>query len=219
LEKVIAIQPMSYEAHYQLGGIRERQERLDDAQRHFRTAAQSKPDSLDALSSLGILSFRLGKMSDAFETFDTLARTHAGDAEFHMRAGLAAASLQRTADAIRHLNEAQRLRPSWPPPLYTLAWLLATHPDATQRNGTDALKLANRASELTQSSNPRCLDVLAAALAETGNFAEAAAMQRKAITVAAAASPPIPVDEFKLRLELYQGGKAYRQPRVESPKP
>ena len=29
----------------------------------------------------------------------------------------------------------------------------------------------------------------------------------------------MPVDEFKLRLELYQGGKAYRQPRVESPKP
>jgi membrane associated rhomboid family serine protease len=57
--------------------------------------------------------------------------------------------------------------------LNSLAWLLATCPDAAIRNGTRAVELAQRACKLDDWKNPALLDTLAAAYAEAGDFPQA----------------------------------------------
>ena len=104
---------------------------------------------------------------------------------------------------------AVRLAPGWADPCNSLAWLLATCPDPSIRNGPRAVEIGRRALELSpEAGKAGCLDTLAAALAENGEFAEAIELQLEAISL---------MDDFdrrlryEQRLALYEDGEAYRE--------
>jgi tetratricopeptide (TPR) repeat protein len=82
----------------------------------------------------------------------------------------ASASDLLSAQAINHLRFGLRLAPKSPESLNTLAWILATHPSPTLRNGEEAATLAQRACILTGNTNPVMLATFAAACAETRRF-------------------------------------------------
>ena len=64
-------------------------------------------------------------------------------------------------------------RPTCHPVLNALAWLMATSPEASIRNGTEAVELAGRANKLVGGKVPEILDTLAAGYAEAGDFSAA----------------------------------------------
>ena len=214
LERALAADPKSAEAHYQLGQLGERAGRGDVAFGHYKTAVAAKPEHAGAWTALGLLLTRIGNLPEALDALERATVLQPQNAESHLRAGLVAASLQRAPVAGRHLREAARLRPDWPPPLSSLAWLLATHPDPQARNGETAVKLARRVCELSGSKNLAHLDVLAAALAETWDYAAAVTMIKQAIALADAAGKPAAVAELTSRLKLYQERKPFHQPPV-----
>lgn len=61
-----------------------------------------------------------------------------------------------------------------------LAWLYATGPENAVRDGVKALQYATKACALTRRQDPRMLRALAAALAETGDFAKAESVCQEA---------------------------------------
>lgn len=83
--------------------------------------------------------------------------------------------------ALASFNEAVRLDAKDADATDSVAWLLATAPDAKLRNGKRAVELATRACELTDWKNGSYVDTLAAAYAEAGNFAEAMRYQQLAL--------------------------------------
>jgi tetratricopeptide (TPR) repeat protein len=85
-----------------------------------------------------------------------------------------------TAAASSHLHLLVKLAPRSPDPLETLAWTLATYPRAELRDGREAVELAQRACALTQNPGAQRLATLAAAWAETGEFAKALEVTAKA---------------------------------------
>jgi tetratricopeptide (TPR) repeat protein len=79
-------------------------------------------------------------------------------------------SLAREPDGLQRLREISANAPDSPRMLDELAWLLATYPDSRSRDGTEAVRLAERACALTERRIPALLDTLAAAYAEAGDF-------------------------------------------------
>lgn len=116
--------------------------------------------------------------------------------------------------ALADLDELIR-RNRYDPYLINLkAWLLATCPDPTYRDGQQAIESARRACELTSWSNVAIVDTLAAAYAESGDFASAIRWQREALDRSAPGTPDRRA--FKDRLGLYTRGLPYREdPKVE----
>jgi GlpG protein len=62
-----------------------------------------------------------------------------------------------------------------------LAWRYATAPKATDRNGFEALRLAEKANQLTDHGSATFLDTLAAAHAELGEWEKAVEVQKQAL--------------------------------------
>lgn len=109
--------------------------------------------------------------------------------------------------AIADLGKAIRLDPENPNLLNERAWLRATCEEESFRDGRQAVADATEACELTEWNDPKIVDTLAAAYAESGNFEEAVKWQRKAVELA----PAEMKTELSSRIELYQAGKAYRE--------
>ena len=90
-------------------------------------------------------------------------------------------SLAREPDGLQRLREIAANAPDSPRMLDELAWLLATYPDSKSRDGTEAVRLAERACNLTERRIPALLDTLAAAYAETGDFPRAISVAEEAL--------------------------------------
>ena len=87
------------------------------------------------------------------------------------------------------------------------AWRFATSTEESERDGARAVEEATRACELTEFKNHGCLDTLAAAHAEVGDFEAAVKRQKQAIELA----PEEDRAEFEAHLELYENKTPYRE--------
>jgi hypothetical protein len=96
--------------------------------------------------------------------------------------------------------------------LNNLAWILATDRGVTNRNGAEAVQLAQRACVLTGYQTPVLIGTLAAGYAEAGRFKEAVDTARRARDLALAARQPDVAEKNRQLLGLYQSGRAYHQP-------
>jgi Flp pilus assembly protein TadD len=134
------------------------------------------------------------------------------DIRVHLVLADAYNSQHRTADAIVEYTEALRLQPDFAGALNNLAWLRATNPDEQFRAGAEAVRLAERACELTEYKEPLFIGTLGAAYAEAGRFEEAAKMATQARDLARAAGQQQLIENNEKLIKLF----AARQPFHEA---
>lgn len=91
----------------------------------------------------------------------------------------------------------------------SMAWFLATCPDATFRNGAEAVAEATKDCEETAWKDPYDLDTMAAAEAEAGRFEEAASYEEKALALLKGESRLR--KRFVDRLALYRSRKPFHE--------
>jgi Flp pilus assembly protein TadD len=103
------------------------------------------------------------------------------------------------------------LQQDFPDALDRLAWILATTPQAEFRNGEEAVRMAERACELTGHKQARFLATLAAAYAEAGRFPEAVSTAELARELAAAAGQKETEIKYASLLETVKSGKPWRE--------
>ena len=112
-------------------------------------------------------------------------------------------------NALADCRTLAQLTPRDPQGINLLATMLATCPDASVRNGKEAVEVATQVCELTGWKEPHCLATLAAAYAESGGFEQALKYQKQAM-----AMPGLNDSERKTmqtRLDLYQQGKPFHE--------
>jgi tetratricopeptide (TPR) repeat protein len=89
-----------------------------------------------------------------------------------------------------------------------LAWLLATGADPKLRDGPRAVTFAEKAVAATNRKNVSYLDTLAAAYAETAQFAKAMSIQQEAIALSQSEQEK---QDLASRLKLYENNSPYRE--------
>lgn len=107
---------------------------------------------------------------------------------------------------------ALRLDPDWPRRAARTAWSAATARDPEERNGAWAVLTAEQASQAVGGKQPVLLDVLAAALAEVGQFDRAVAVAQQATQIAATHGQAKLAAAIAERCALYRGRRAFRHP-------
>jgi len=210
--------------------------RLDEAEVHLRRAIEIDPDFSSGRYRLAMLLRELNRSDEAVAELEQvirinrtilaapgpatplppgtpsradrarqlLAESHNTLAEMRYAAG-------DSARAIEQLREALTQAPGWFLAGRNLAWILATSRDVSVRNGVEALELAQGAAQATQFQDARTLDALAAAMATTGDFAQARDTAARALQLAATSNQGGLAQGIRLRLRLYESGQPFRQ--------
>jgi tetratricopeptide (TPR) repeat protein len=195
-EQAVAIQPGYWYGQLALGAALARADRPAEAIPHLETALSMHPESAEGRAALAL----------AQESSVRLRDQHDERARSLVAAG-------KSAEARDELRAALRLSPEWTPALALLTALLATAPDATPAEGAESLELARRLVELHGGRDPNDLDLLAAAQAQTGSFAEAVETAQRAIRLADAAGQTQLSRVIAERLAFYKSRRPYRAGR------
>jgi tetratricopeptide (TPR) repeat protein len=220
LHKALEIKPEGAEIHYNLANVLARRGQVEGAVAQYRKVLELKPDFAEAQCNLATLLACRGEVDAAIACYQKALQIKPELAEARCNIAVALSEREKILKALRERREAMRIQPNNIVLLRSTAWTLATNPNASVRNGTEAMALAERALQLSGGTEPAVLDALAAAYAEAGRFADAAAAARKALAFATRQNKPASADAVRARMALYEAGKPYRQtPPPSPPKP
>jgi tetratricopeptide (TPR) repeat protein len=209
-QKAIEVRADLAEAYYSLGMIFKLRGRLDDAVEFYRKAIRSKPDYADAHGNLADVLMAQGKLAEAVKEYQRTLELMPDSVHVRYQLGLGLRGLGKFAAAIAQFQAILELDPRHVPAKNNLAWLLATCPEASVRNGARAVELAQQAERLSGGTSPEILDTLAAAYAEAGRFDEAVTTARRALNLLATQTNQPLATAIQNRLRLYEMNSTFR---------
>jgi tetratricopeptide (TPR) repeat protein len=216
-QRAVELGPENLSAHQFLAGHLLGLGRADEAINAARNGLAVSPTNPDLHYTLGLALARKGDFAGATNQFVYALLLKPAWAEAHLTFGRVLVYLGNAPYGLRHVQEAVRLAPDSPLTLNGLAWLLATHPDVTVRNGPEAVRLAEHACAIASRRNPALLDTLAAAYAEAGRFPEAINAAQEAVALARTAGNEAVVNEADNMLGVFQSGRPFRENPMPSP--
>lgn len=207
--QAVRLQPAMSDADYNLANALLQDGKTDDAILYFEKVIALRPDHADARNNLGYLLLQRGRAADAVPHFRRALAVAPDDPRAHYNLANALIQTGGTREAIDHYERALRLQPDVAEIYNNLAWVLATSPDSSLRDGSKAVILAEKGNELSGGTNPAILCTLGAAYAESGRFPEATSTVQRALSLAAPGGGPW-TDILRAQGQLYQERKPYR---------
>jgi tetratricopeptide (TPR) repeat protein len=167
-------------------------------------AVRIKPDYAKAYYNLASAYCQVGRYNEAAESYIKAINFEPDYAPAYCDLGYLYGVIGKYNEAIDCYRKAMQLKPDWPLPMAGLAKILATHPDINKRNIAEAIKLAERAAELTKYQNTVILDTLATAYAAGGQFDKAVKTAEKALSSALAEHNEVLARQIRRQLENYK---------------
>jgi tetratricopeptide (TPR) repeat protein len=165
LGRAIELDPDNAEAHSNLAFALIALGRTEEALSHYRRALEILPTYADAHSNYGRALQQRGEIEAALQHLRAAVRYDPRNATAQANLANALFRIDRPDEALQHFRESVRLDPYEPRPLAGAAWILATHPDPERREPAEAVRLAERAVELSRGADPTVLSTLATAYA------------------------------------------------------
>jgi tetratricopeptide (TPR) repeat protein len=195
-----------------LGGDLLRKGRVDDAIDFYQKRLQIEPDNADSHNNFGLALLEKGRVEEAISQFQRALEIRPENASARLDLGSALRRKGRVDEAMLQYQKALQLEPDNVEAQNNLAWLLATCPDPSLRNGYKAVELARQADALTGGENPIILRTLAAAFAEAGRFSEAVKTAQRALPLAGTQSNSKLAGQLQSEIKLYQSGNPFHSP-------
>jgi Flp pilus assembly protein TadD len=212
-EKALDIRPGLEQVHNNLGVILANRGHIGEAVDHFRKAVEIKPAFGDANRNLGELLAAREQFDEAISYFDKALTIMPAD-------GRAIEDFRRAWDdrgatwkLLVRQRQLLRAHPKDITLLNNIAWKLATNPNASIRDGMEAIRLAQRAVELSGGREPAVLGTLAAACAEADQFSDALKVARRAAELAKRQNKPALARSIQSKIRLYEASTPFREMR------
>ncbi len=197
------------EIHTNLGTIFRLKGQLAEAAKHYRKAIELDPNRPGGHMNLGDVLMAQGQLDQAARSYEQVVAV-APDVPDAYAGWAAALSRQgRLRQAVEILRRGLARQPNHARLVNDLAWTLATCPDATVRDGAEAVRLVERLGPMTQIDNATLLDTMAAAYAEAGQFDRAVSAAERAVSLAERSDRPETARPLKDRLRRYRAGRAF----------
>lgn len=152
-----------------------------------------------------------GKYELAIQDCNEALRQYPGCAEASLLRASVKGRLGKYADALKEFNYLISLHPrpvTLARALSGRAWFQATCPEPTFRNGKQAVKDAKAACSIMQWKDEDMIDTLAAAYAETGDFASATRYAAQALAIKDI--PPLDAKRIQQHLASFQQNRPIR---------
>ncbi len=197
-------------AHNNLGILLLQKNDLSGGTLQLREALRLNPTNAETMFNLALALNQQAQWPEAVELFSKTVAANSPDPKAHCEFARALAHTQKTRAAMSGFAAALLALPDYPEALAGLAWILSTDVNPDFRNGTEAVKMAERACELTENKDPEQLKTLAAAYAEVGRFAEAMSTARTAKDLAAAGGKRGLADECAAMQQRFQQAQPWR---------
>jgi Flp pilus assembly protein TadD len=153
---------------------------------------------------------RKGRVNQAIEHSEEALRIRPNDADAQNNLGLALLQRGETKRAVAHLEKALAVDPGHMNTEVNLAWILATAPDDSLRDGTRGVQLAEDVARRAGHPNAIVLRTLAAAYAETGRFNDAINAAQDAIDIAKATHNEGLVSDLEKNIAAYRENQPLR---------
>ena len=210
LQSAVQVPGSSAEAHNALADVLIARGRVDEAKPHLLQALEVPPGFAQAHNNLGLILLRDGQIQEAIAHFQRALAIQPNNAPAHRHLAQAFVLVADTSEAVQHYQAALAIQPDDVPTLNNLAWILATCPQASIRNGAEAVELAQQANHLSGGTNASILGTLAAAYAEAGRFPEAVSTAQRGLELAISQTNTPNVNDLRARIKLYQTGSPLR---------
>jgi protein O-mannosyl-transferase len=227
LEKSLRLKFDAPESHNSLTSALFRKGDADAAIAEAHVALNFDPDNGETYAVLGMALMTKGQLDEAIallskavEILSNYSQPHYSKAvetlsnysHAHYNLALALAEKGETDDAIAHYEKAIEAQPDMVEALTNLAWIFASSSDINIRNGPKAVELAEKASRLTNNTNPVVLRTLAAAYATNKNFDKALETSQRALQFAQEQRNSELAETIRREMSLYEVGLPYSAP-------
>jgi tetratricopeptide (TPR) repeat protein len=211
-QRALAIGPDNADAHDNLGIALVQKGQLDEAIIQFQQALAIQPTNAEVHNNLATALIQKGQLDEAITQFQKTLAIQPNNAEVHVNLGTALIQKGKMDEAIIQFQKALAVNPGLVKAqnsLANVAWMLATSPNPSVRNGTQAVELAEQTDRLSGGKNPVMAATLAAAYAEAGRFPEAITNVGRALQLANGQNNAVLVVALEDQLKLYQAGSPF----------
>ena len=188
--------------------------RLDDAISKLQAAIDLRPENAPAHDNLAKALLRKGQVSEAMVHYRKFLELEPGNVEARNTLGTALIQQGHVREAIDQWQEALARQPDNGNAASNLAWVFATSPEDSLRDGTRAAELGEKALRISAGKIPMIYKVLAAAYAENGRFADAVETAQRGAELATSQGNPALAAELESNVALYQSGRPLRDPNM-----
>ncbi len=193
--------------------------RLDEAISLLQAAVDLRPANGPAHENLAKALLQKGQVADALVHYRKLLELQPEDIEVHNIVGTVLVQQGRIREGVEEWQKVLAIDPDNGNALSNLAWVFATSPDDSLRDGAKAVQLAERALHISGNRIPIVFRTLAAAYAETGQFSEAIETAQRGAELANSQGNAGLATELRNSVALYQAGRPLRDPSLSNGSP
>lgn len=175
-----------------------------DSEELWKRALLVAPDNEVEEELLGAALAGKGRFDEAIPHLNRALQLKPEYAEAHNNLGAVLFQKGQIREAIAHWEKSLETESENPDAQNDLAWVFATYPDASIRDGERAVKLGQRAAQTSLGNDPMVLRTLSAAYAEIGQYSEAVRVAKRALELAAAQGNSELGKELRKNLQRYE---------------
>jgi protein O-mannosyl-transferase len=201
-------------AENNLGIVYLRQGNVDEAISLLQAAVDLRSENSPAHENLAKALLQKGRVSEALIHYRKLLELQPDNIEVHNIVGTVLIQQGRAREAVDEWQKVLAIQPDNGNAMSNLAWVFATSPDDSLRDGTKAVQLASEALRISGRRIAILFRTLAAAYAEVGDYSKAIETAQEGADLANSQGNSGLATELQGNIAIYQTQRPLRDPSL-----